>query len=107
MEIQCKGKWVLFSGETGPEKSFSGFIPSNSDRDKAMTAKDKGASVSCWFKALQRCRRHLRSACTGDYSVRSRVLRINAMWPNSILNKTNNTIESMKEDKYNKKNRNF
>ena len=40
-----KGKWVLIlRGDPEPEKSVSGFIPFNSDRDKALIAKDMGAA---------------------------------------------------------------
>ena len=40
-----KGKWVLIlRGDPEPNKSVSGFIPFNSDRDKALLAKDMGAS---------------------------------------------------------------
>ena len=40
-----QGKWVLLlRGDPEPHKSVSGFIPFNSDRDKAMLAKDMGAA---------------------------------------------------------------
>jgi aminopeptidase YwaD len=40
-----KGKWVLIlRGDPEPNKSVSGFIPFNGDRDKALLAKDMGAS---------------------------------------------------------------
>ena len=40
-----KGKWVLIlQGDPEPNKSVSGFIPFNADRDKALLAKDMGAS---------------------------------------------------------------
>jgi len=43
--IDVTGKWVMvLRGDPEPEKSVSGFIPFNSDRDKAMIAKDLGAA---------------------------------------------------------------
>lgn len=44
-DVDVKGKWVLIlRGDPEPNKSVSGFIPFNSDRDKAMLAKDMGAA---------------------------------------------------------------
>lgn len=44
-DTDVKGKWVLLlRGDPEPNKSVSGFIPFNSDRDKAMLAKDMGAA---------------------------------------------------------------
>ncbi len=42
-DIDVKGKWVLIlRGDPEPEKPVSGFIPVNSDRDKALTCKGYG-----------------------------------------------------------------
>ncbi|MBN2666394.1 MAG: hypothetical protein JXR67_07775, partial [Bacteroidales bacterium] len=44
-DLDVKGLWVmLLRGDPEPNLSVSGFIPFNSDRDKAMLAKDMGAA---------------------------------------------------------------
>ena len=44
-DIDVKDKWVLLlRGDPEPNKSVSGFIPFNGDRDKSMLAKDMGAA---------------------------------------------------------------
>lgn len=44
-DLDVKGLWVLLlRGDPEPNKSVSGFIPFNGDRDKAMLAKDMGAA---------------------------------------------------------------
>jgi hypothetical protein len=44
-DLDVKGQWVLMlRGDPEPNKSVSGFIPFNGDRDKAMLAKDMGAA---------------------------------------------------------------
>jgi len=94
-----KGKWVLvLRGDPEPEKSVSGFIPFNSDRDKAMTAKDMGAKgvllvsgpagdAEDTFDGLSR----------GEYSVEIPVLRIKRRVADLILKKTNNTLEGLEK----------
>ena len=94
-----KGKWVLvLRGDPEPEKSVSGFIPFNSDRDKAMTAKDMGAKgvllvsgpagdAEDTFDGLSR----------GEYSVEIPVLRTKRRVADLILKKTNNTLEGLEK----------
>ena len=94
-----KGKWVLvLRGDPEPEKSLSGFIPFNSDRDKAMTAKDMGASgVLLVSGPANDAEDTFDPLAQGDYSVEIPVLRIKRNVANSILNKTNNTIEALEK----------
>jgi len=94
-----KGKWVLvLRGDPEPEKSVSGFIPFNSDRDKAMTAKDMGASgVLLVSGPANDAEDTFDALAQGDYSVEIPVLRIKRNVANLILKKTNNTIEALEK----------
>jgi len=94
-----KGKWVLvLRGDPEPEKSVSGFIPFNSDRDKAMTAKDLGASGVLFVSGPANDAEDTFDApAQGDYSVEIPVLRIKRNVANLILKKTNNTVEELEK----------
>lgn len=99
-KIDVKGKWVLIlRGDPEPQKSVSGFIPFNSDRDKVLAAKDMGASGALLvsgpifdeedsFEPL---------SSSGDYSVEIPVLRIKREVADNILKKTNNTIADLEK----------
>lgn len=94
-----KGKWVLvLRGDPEPEKSVSGFIPFNSDRDKAMTAKDMGAlGVLLVSGPAGDSEDTFDGLAQGEYSVEIPVLRIKRNVADLILKKTNNTIEGLEK----------
>ena len=93
------GKWVLvLRGDPEPEKSVSGFIPFNSDRDKAMTAKDMGAKgVLLVSGPAGDAEDTFDGLAQGEYSVEIPVLRIKRNVADLILKKTNNTIEGLEK----------
>jgi aminopeptidase YwaD len=92
-----KGKWVLIlRGDPEPEKSVSGFIPFNSDRDKALLAKDMGASgVLMVSGPLTDANDAFESLSSEGYSVEIPVLRIKRDVADKILIKTNNTVKGL------------
>jgi len=94
-----KGKWVLvLRGDPEPEKSVSGFIPFNSDRDKAMTAKDMGAKgVLLVSGPAGDAEDTFDGLAQGEYSVEIPVLRIKRSIADLILKKTNNTVEGLEK----------
>ncbi len=94
-----KGKWVLvLRGDPEPEKSVSGFIPFNSDRDKAMTAKDMGAlGVLLVSGPAGDAEDTFDGLAQGEYSVEIPVLRIKRSVADLILKKTNNTVEGLEK----------
>jgi hypothetical protein len=96
-DIDVKGKWILIlRGDPEPEKSVSGFIPFNSDRDKALLAKDMGASgVLMVSGPLADQEDSFESLSSGDYSVEIPVLRIKRYVADKILKKTNNTVADL------------
>ena len=89
--IDVTGKWVLIlRGDPEPEKSVSGFIPFNSDRDKALLAKDMGASgVLMVSGPLTDASDTFESLSSEGYSVEIPVLRIKRDVADKILVKTN------------------
>lgn len=94
-----KGRWVLvLRGDPEPEKSVSGFIPYNSDRDKVMTAKDLGAAgVLLVSGPAADAEDTFDSLAQGDYSVEIPVLRIKRSLADLILKRTNNTVENLEK----------
>lgn len=94
-----KGKWVLvLRGDPEPEKSVSGFIPFNSDRDKAMTAKDMGAAgVLLVSGPLNDEEDTFDALSKDDYSVDIPALRVKRNVADLILKKTNNTVETLEK----------
>ena len=92
-----KGKWVLIlRGDPEPEKSVTGFIPFNSDRDKALLAKDMGASgVLMVSGPLTDANDTFESLSSEGYSVEIPVLRIKRDVADKILTKTNNNVAGL------------
>lgn len=97
--IDVTGKWVLIlRGDPEPEKSVSGFIPFNSDRDKALLAKDMGASgVLMVSGPLTDASDTFESLSSEGYSVEIPVLRIKRDVADKILIKTNNTVAELEK----------
>lgn len=98
-KIDAKGKWVLLlHGDPEPEKSVSGFIPFNSDRDKVLAAKDMGASgVLMVSGPVMDEEDSFESLASGDYSVQIPVLRIKRYIADKILKKANTTIADLEK----------
>jgi aminopeptidase YwaD len=98
-KIDVKGKWVLvLHGDPEPEKSASGFIPFSSDRDKAMAAKDMGASGVLIVSGLMMDEEdNFESLNPEDYSVEIPVLRIKRYVADKILKKTSNDIADLEK----------
>jgi len=109
-KLDVKGKWVLvLHGDPEPEKSVSGFIPFNSDRDKVLAAKDMGASgVLMVSGPLMDEEDNFESLNSEDYSVDIPVLRIKRFVADKILKKTNTTVAVLEKQINNtKKNSGF
>jgi aminopeptidase YwaD len=97
--INVKGKWVMvLRGDPEPENNKSPFIDFGSDRDKALVAKDMGATGVLMvsgpvfdpqdtFEALN----------LEGYSVDIPVLRIKKEVADNILLKSNNTIAALEK----------
>ena len=94
-----KGKWVLLlRGDPEPNKSVSGFIPFSSDRDKAMLAKDMGASGVLMVSGPLNDKEDSFDGLTSDaFSVEIPVLRIKRNIADRILEKTNITIADLEK----------
>jgi aminopeptidase YwaD len=97
--VDVKGKWVLIlRGDPEPEKSVSAFIPFNSDRDKALLAKDMGASGALMVSGpLTDAEDSFESLSAGDYSVEIPVLRIKRNVADKILIKTNKSVAELEK----------
>jgi len=95
--IDVKGKWVLIlRGDPEPEKSVSGFIPFNSDRDKALLAKDMGAlGVLMVSGPLTDDSDTFESLSSEAYSVEMPVLRIKRDVADKILIKKEKTVAEL------------
>ena len=93
------GKWVLIlRGDPEPEKSVSGFIPFNGDRDKALLAKDMGAKgVLMVSGPATDANDTFESLSQGDYSVEIPVLRIKRGVADKILKGTNNSVAELEK----------
>ena len=98
-KIDVKGKWVIIlRGDPEPEKSVSGFIPFNGDRDKALLAKDMGASgVLMVSGPIMDEEDKFESLSSGDYSVEIPVLRIRRNIADMILAKTKTTVAGLEK----------
>ena len=96
-DTDVKGKWVLIlRGDPEPEKSVSGFIPFNSDRDKALLAKDMGATgVLMVSGPLTDANDTFESLSSEGYSVEIPVLRIKRGVADKILNKTKRNVAEL------------
>ena len=101
--IDVKGKWVLIlRGDPEPEKSVSAFIPFSNDRDKALLAKDMGASGVLMVSGPANDQEDsLESLSSGGYSVEIPVLRIKRSVSDKILKKANITTADL-ESKINR-----
>jgi hypothetical protein len=95
-----KGKWVLLlRGDPEPNKSVSGFIPFSSDRDKAMLAKDMGASGVLMVSGPLIDKEDSFDALSSDaFSVEIPVLRIKRNIADTILEKTNTTVANLEKE---------
>jgi hypothetical protein len=98
-KIDVKGKWVLLlHGDPEPEKSVSGFIPFNSDRDKVLAAKDMGASgILLVSGPVMDEEDSFESLNPEDYSVEIPVLRVKRYIADKILKKTNTTVADLEK----------
>jgi aminopeptidase YwaD len=94
-----KGKWVLIlRGDPEPNKSVSGFIPFNSDRDKALLAKDMGASgVLMVSGPINDQEDSFEPLSSEAFSVEIPVLRIKRNIADIILSKTKTTIADLEK----------
>jgi aminopeptidase YwaD len=94
-----KGKWVLLlRGDPEPNKSVSGFIPFNSDRDKALLAKDMGASgVLMVSGPVNDQEDSFEPLSAESFSVEIPVLRIKRNVADKILVKTNTTVSDLEK----------
>ena len=92
-----KGKWVLIlRGDPEPNKSVSGFIPFNSDRDKALLAKDMGASGVLMVSGPINDKEDTFEPLSSEaFSVEIPVLRIKRNIADLILAKTRTTIDDL------------
>lgn len=92
-----KGKWVLLlRGDPEPNKSVSGFIPFNSDRDKALMAKDMGAAgVLMVSGPINDKEDSFEPLSSEAFSVEIPVLRIKRNIADLILSKTKTTVADL------------
>lgn len=98
-DLQVKGKWVLIlRSDPEPDNSKSPFIPFSGDRDKALLAKDMGASgvllVSGPASDQQDAFEQLNNE---GFSVDIPVLRIKRELANAILSGSGKTVESLEK----------
>jgi len=98
-KTDVKGKWVLLlRGDPEPNKSVSGFIPYNSDRDKALLAKDMGASGVLMVSGPINDQEDSFEPLTSEaFSVELPVLRIRRNIADMILAKTNTTVADLEK----------
>ena len=96
-DINVKGRWVLIlRGDPEPEKSVSGFVPFNSDRDKAMVAKDMGAAgVLLVSGPVFDEEDSFEALSSGDFSVDLPALRIKRTLADFILKKSHTTVADL------------
>ncbi len=95
--IDVKGKWVLIlRGDPETEKSVSGFVPFNSDRDKALLAKDMGAAgVLLVSGPVFDEEDSFETLSSGDYSVELPALRVKRAIADFILKKSRSTVADL------------
>lgn len=98
-KTDVKGKWVLLlRGDPEPNKSVSGFIPFNSDRDKALLAKDMGArGVLLVSGPINDQEDSFEPLSSEAFSVEIPVLRIKRDIADLILAKTRTTISDLEK----------
>jgi aminopeptidase YwaD len=101
--LDVKGKWVMMlRADPETEKSRSPFIPYSGDRDKALLAKDMGASgVLMVSGPVFDPQDNFEPLNNEGFSVDIPVLRIKKEVADIILSKSKNTIENL-EKKLNK-----
>jgi aminopeptidase YwaD len=106
--LDVKGKWVMMlRADPETEKSRSPFIPYSGDRDKALLAKDMGASgVLMVSGPVFDPQDNFEPLNNEGFSVDIPVLRIKKEVADIILSKSKNTIENL-EKKLNKTRRPF
>jgi aminopeptidase YwaD len=97
--IDAKGKWVLIlRGDPEPENSKSPFLHFSADRDKALMAKDMGASGVLLVSGQIFDPTDTFDALTSEgYSVDIPVLRIKKEVADIILSKSQNTVSSLEK----------
>jgi hypothetical protein len=108
--VDVKGKWVIIlRGDPEPQKSVSGFIPFNSDRDKVLMAKDSGAAgVLLVSGPANDSADTFESLTSGDFPVELPVLRIKRTLADKILEGSQKSVEMLeKEINLEKKSRSF
>jgi aminopeptidase YwaD len=97
--IDVRGKWALIlRGDPEPDKGISGFIPFSSDRDKALAARDQGASGVLLVSGPVFDREDkfdLLSA--GDYSVEIPVLRIKREIADTLVTGSGKSTSDLEE----------
>ena len=97
--INVKGKWVMIlRGDPEPENTKSPFIPFSADRDKALLAKDMGATgVLMVSGPAFDPQDTFESLNLEGYSVDIPVLRIKKEVADLILSKSKNTIAALEK----------
>jgi aminopeptidase YwaD len=97
--IDVKGKWVMIlraDPEADNNKSF--FVPFSGDRDKALLAKDQGATgVLIVSGPVADPEDAFESLGSGDYSVGIPVFRIKREVADLILSKSKTTVQSLEK----------
>jgi aminopeptidase YwaD len=98
-KTDIKGKWALIlRGDPEPNKSVSGFIPYNSDRDKALLAKDMGASgVLLVSGPINDQEDSFEPLSSEAFSVEIPVLQVKRYIADKILKKTNTTVADLEK----------
>jgi aminopeptidase YwaD len=98
-KTDVKGKWVLIlRGDPEPNKSVSGFIPFNNDRDKALLAKDMGASGVLMVSGPVNDQEDSFEPLSSEaFSVEIPVLRIRRNIADIILAKTKTSVADLEK----------
>jgi aminopeptidase YwaD len=98
--LDVKGKWVLvLRGDPEPEKGINGFLPFSSDRDKALVARDMGASgVLLVSGPVFDNEDKFEPISAPDYSVEIPLLRIKRERADIILKNTGRTIADLEKE---------
>jgi len=97
--IDVKGKWIMIlRADPETENTKSPFIPFSSDRDKALLAKDMGASGVLMVSGPEfDAQDAFETLNSGDYSVDIPVLRIKKEVADIILSKSKTTIAALEK----------
>lgn len=98
-KVNVKGKWVmLLRADPEPDNSGSFFMKFSADRDKAMTAKDMGASgILLVAGKTSDPQDTFESLSTEGFSVEMPVIRIKRDLANNILSKSGKNIDSLEK----------